>query len=101
MNVATAGKFLEIKGASFAATNSIGIGTLSSGTVTIANTNIASGDVILITRTGINGSTALGEFTYAITGSTNFVVTSVQAGTLASTQTNDNSTFAYVIIRPS
>lgn len=100
VNIATAGKFLEIKGAAFAATNSIGIGTLASGTVTIANTNIATGDVILITRTGSNSSTTLGEITYSISNAASFTVTSVILGTPGSTQTGDTSTFAYVIIRP-
>lgn len=101
VNIATAGKFLEIKGASFAATNSIGVGTLTLGTVTINNTNIATGDVILITRTGANGSTTFGELNYTISNGASFTVTSLILGTPGSTQTGDTSTFAYVIIRPS
>jgi hypothetical protein len=100
LQIATAGKFLEIKGASFAATNSIGVGTLSSGTVDINNTNIAAGDVILLTRTGANGSTTLGELTYTISASTKFTVTSLILGTPGSTQTGDTSTFSYIIVRP-
>lgn len=101
LNIATAGQMLQIKGASFAATNFIGVGTLASGTVTINNTNIATGDVILITRTGINGSTTLGVLTYSISNATSFTVTSVILGTPGSTQTGDTSTFSYVIVRPS
>ena len=101
LQIATAGKFLEIKGASFAATNSIGVGTLTLGTVTIANTNIATGDVILLTRTGANGSTTLGELTYSIINATSFTVTSLIVGTPGSPQTGDTSTFAYTIVRPS
>jgi hypothetical protein len=100
LQIATAGKMLEIKGASFAATNSIGLGTLSSGTVTIANTNIAAGDVILLTRTGANGSTTLGVLSYSISASTSFTVTSLILGTPGSTQTGDTSTFSYIIVRP-
>jgi hypothetical protein len=101
LQIATAGKFLEIKGAAFAATNSIGVGTLSSGTVTIANTNIATGDVILLTRVAANGSTTFGVLTYSISNATSFTVTSLILGTPASTQTADTSTFAYIIVRPS
>jgi hypothetical protein len=100
LQIATAGKFLEIKGASFAATNSIGLGTLASGTVTILNTNIAAGDVILLTRTASNSSTTLGELTYTISASTSFTVTSLILGTPGSTQTGDTSTFSYIIVRP-
>jgi hypothetical protein len=101
LQVATAGKMLQIKGASFAATNFIGVATLSSGTVTVNNTNIAAGDVILITRTSINGSTALGELITSIIASTSFTITSVIVATPGSTQTNDVSIVAYMIVRPS
>lgn len=93
-----AGAYLAVEGG--AVTDFIGTGTLSSGTVTIANTNIAAGDVILLSRQSINGSSALGLYTYSISASTSFTVTSVQAGTPASTETNDNSIFTYVIVRP-
>jgi hypothetical protein len=77
-----------------------GTGTLVAGTVTIANTNIATGDAIYITRTGVNASTTLGEFTYTITNAASFTVTSVILGTPGSTQTGDLSSFAYFIVRP-
>jgi hypothetical protein len=100
LQIATAGKFLSIKGASFAATNSIGVGTLSSGTVTINNTNIATGDVILLTRTAAAGSTTFGVLTYTISNGASFTVTSLILGTPGSTQTGDTSTFSYIIVRP-
>lgn len=81
-----------------AATDFIGTGTLSSGVLAIANTNIAATDRIFIQRTGINGSSALGMYTYSINAGVSFTVTSVQPGTPASTETNDDSTFTYVII---
>lgn len=81
-----------------AVTDFIGSGTLSSGTVTIANTNIAATDRIFIQRLAINGSSALGLHTYSISAGASFTVTSVQAGTPASTETNDNSTFVYFIV---
>jgi hypothetical protein len=82
-----------------AVTDFIGTGVLTSGTVTIANTNIAAGDRILLSRIASNGSTTLGEYTYAITPATNFIVTSAIIGTPGSTQTGDTSTFCYVIFR--
>ncbi len=100
LQIATAGKFLEIKGAAFAATNSIGVGTLVMGAATINNTNIATGDVILLTRTGVAASTTLGMLTYTISNGASFTVTSVIVGTPGSPQTGDVSTFSYIIVRP-
>lgn len=82
-----------------AVTDFIGTGTLAAGTVTIANTNIAAGDRIFLQRIAANGSTTLGELSYAITPATNFVVTSLIVGTPASPQTGDTSTFSYIIFR--
>ena len=93
-----AGAYLAVEGG--AVTDFIGTGTLAAGTVTIANTNIAAGDVILLQRQAINGSSALGNFTYTISASTSFTVTSVQPGTPGSTETNDTSIFTYLIVRP-
>lgn len=81
-----------------AATDFIGSATLVNGTVTVANTNIAAADVILVTREGINASTALGVFNTAITASTSFTITALNP-TDGTTQTNDVSTVKYVIFR--
>lgn len=82
-----------------AATDFIGTGTLTAGTVTISNTNIAANDRIFLSRTAVNASTTLGEFTYTISAGASFTVTSVILGTPGSTQTNDLSSFAYIIFR--
>lgn len=82
-----------------AVTDFIGSATLSSGTVTVANTNIAAGDRIFIQRQDINGSSAVGELTYSISAATSFTITSVQPGTPASTETNDASIVMYFIVR--
>lgn len=76
-----------------------GTGTLVAGTVTIANTNIATTDFLVLNRIASNGSTALGDLTYTITAGTGFTVTSLTPGTPASTQTGDTSTFSYIIQR--
>lgn len=81
-----------------AVTDFIGTATLANGTVTVANTNIAAADVILVTREGINGSTALGVFNTAITPATSFSITALNP-TDATTQTNDVSIVKYVIFR--
>lgn len=81
-----------------AVTDFIGQATLANGTVTVANTNIATADKIMVTRRGINGSTALGVFNVAITNATSFSITALKT-TDASTETNDTSIVDYVIIR--
>lgn len=81
-----------------AVTDFIGTGTLTNGVATIANTNIAATDRIFLQRTAANASTLLGELTYAITASTNFVVTSLEPGTPADTEVNDQSSFVYFIV---
>lgn len=92
-----AGKQLRVHGG--AVTDFIGTGTLVSGTVTIANTNIAATDRIFLQRTGANASTTLGELSYTISAATSFTVTSLILGTPASTQTADVSSFTYFIVR--
>ena len=82
-----------------AATDFIGTATLTAGTVTVANTNIAATDRIFIQRQDINASTALGLLTYSISAATSFTITSVQAGTPANTETNDVSIVMYWIVR--
>ncbi len=81
-----------------AVTDFIGTGTLVLGMVTIANTNIAATDRIVMSRSTVNGSTALGFLTYTITPSTNFVVTSYQSDG-STVATLDVSSFSYVIFR--
>lgn len=93
----TAATQLQVHGG--AVTDFIGTGTLTAGVATILNTNISASDRILIQRIAANGSTAFGHFTYAISAGVNFVVTSKQAASPATTETNDTSTFAYFIIR--
>lgn len=97
LKISTAGKQLQVEGG--AVTDFIGQATLTAGTVTILNTNIAATDKIFLSRSSINGSTALGMFTYTISAATSFTITSVQAGTPASTETNDVSIVEYFIVR--
>jgi hypothetical protein len=97
LKIATTGKMLQIKGG--AATDSVGTFTLVAGTATVADTNIATGDRIFISRIAVNASTALGETTYTISNGASFTVTAmgVTTGTIL---VADVSTFAYFIIRP-
>jgi len=92
-----AAKQLRVHGG--AVTDFIGTATLTAGTVTIANTNIAATDRIFVQRTAANASTTLGEILYTISAGASFTVTSVILGTPGSTQTGDLSSFTYHIIR--
>lgn len=96
--IASVARTLLVNGG--AVTDFIGTGVLTAGTQTIANTNIAAGDVILLTRTDVNASTTLGVLTYTISAGASFTVTSVILGTPGSTQTGDLSSYAYFIVRP-
>lgn len=83
-----------------AVTDFIGQATLSSGTVTVANTNIAATDRIFLTRAALNSSSALGELTVtAQTASTSFVITAIDPSDGSSTITGDTSIVNYVIVR--
>ena len=96
--IASVARTLLVNGG--AVTDFIGTGVLTAGTQTIANTNIAAGDVILLTRTAVNASTTLGFLTYTISAGASFTVTSVIVGTPGATETNDVSSYAYFIVRP-
>ena len=93
----SAGTQFQINGG--AATDFIGQATLVAGTVTVANTNIAAADKVLLTREGVGASTALGVLDVSITASTSFTITSRQPGTPGSTQTGDVSIVNYFIVR--
>ena len=82
-----------------AVTDFIGQGTLVAGTVTIANTNIAAGDRIFVTRSALNASPALGHLITTISASTSFTVASFNASGAAAT--TDVSSFDYFIVRQS
>ena len=91
-----AGKQLRVKGG--AVTDFIGEATLVTGTVTIANTNIASTDKIFLQRRTVNGSTAISNLVYTISAATSFTITSVRDASPATTETNDVSIVAYHIV---
>jgi hypothetical protein len=90
-----AAKQLRVHGG--AVTDFIGQATLTNGTVTVANTNIAATDRVFVNRSAKNGSTAYGVPLITITAATNFVLTACKSDT--TTETNDASTFDYFIVR--
>jgi hypothetical protein len=93
-----AAKQLRVHGG--AATDFIGQVTLTAGTVTVLNTNIAATDRIFLSRASLNSSTALGQLTVtAQTASTSFVITAVSAADGATTITGDTSKVNYFIVR--
>lgn len=90
----TAGTKILMNGG--AATDFIGTTTLVAGTVTIANTNIAANDRIILSRRTAGGG-AVGFLTYVITPATNFVITSVDA--LGAPVVTDTGDIDYIIVR--
>lgn len=87
LNISATGKGLGVK--SGAVTDSVGAATLAAGTVTIANTNIKTGDIIIWSRF-TNGGT-LGDISYTIIDSTSF--------TFTSTSGTETSVLDYMIVR--
>ena len=81
-----------------AVTDFIGQSTLTAGTVTVLNTNIAAGDRVFVTRSDVNGSTALGVFDVSITAATSFVI-DARNPTDATVQINDISIVDWFIVR--
>lgn len=76
-----------------------GSATLVSGTVTVTEANIAADDIVLLSREGVNASTALGVLDVTITAGTDFDITALTPGTPGSTLTGDLSTVKYVVLR--
>lgn len=93
----TAATQLQVEGG--AVTDFIGQATLVSGTVTVANTNIAATDKVFVQREGVGASTALGVLDVTISAGVNFIITALQPGTPGSTETNDVSIVNYFIVR--
>lgn len=80
-----------------AATDFIGRATLVGGTVTVNNTNIAAGDRIIVTRSALNASPALGFPITTINAGVSFTIASFSAAGAA--VATDVSTFDYIIFR--
>jgi hypothetical protein len=98
LKIATTGKGLQVKGG--VVTDMVGTAVLVLGTVTVANTNIATGDLIFPSRIASNGSVTLGMLSYTISNGVSFTINSLILGTPASVQTADVSSVAYFIVRP-
>lgn len=91
-----AAKQLRVHGG--AVTDFIGQATLTAGVATVLNTNIAAGDKVVVSRRGINGSTALGVFDVTVSAGVSFVITARKPAD-ATTETNDISIVDYFIVR--
>jgi len=96
LRLTSSGTQLQVSGG--AVFDFIGQATLVAGTVTVANTNIAANDKILVTTEGVGASTAIGRLDISIIASTSFTITSLNP-TNATTQTNDVSIVNYFIVR--
>lgn len=98
LSLATAASMVKIKEG--AVTDSIGSATLINGTIAVANTNIATGDLIVCWHIAPNGSTALGVLTYTISNGASFTINSLDVASPGSLETGDDSDVGYFIIRP-
>jgi len=76
----------------------IGTATLTSGTVTVNTTACDVTSYILLSRTAVNASTAVGELRVSNQGANNFTVVSATPGTPGTTLTTDASTFHWMIV---
>jgi len=74
-----------------------GTATLIAGEVTVVNANIEATDLIFVQRQDVNSSTAIGHLAYAITASTNFIISSYD--NTGSLQTNDVSVVNFFIVK--
>jgi hypothetical protein len=77
-----------------------GTGTLSSGVSANISATLAATSHVSVTRTAINGSTALGELTVVQTAGTpgHFVVTALNPASPGSALTTDHSNFAWTVV---
>lgn len=83
-----------------AVTDFLGQSTLTNGTVTVSNTNIATTDRIFLSRADENSSSALGSLTItALTASTSFVITALDPADGSSTISGDTSIVNWFIVR--
>jgi hypothetical protein len=74
--------------------------TLASGvSPAVPVPSIKAGAQVVLTLLNPNGSTALGIPKVVVTAGTGFQITSLTVGTPASTQTGDDSTYAYSVIQ--
>ncbi len=87
IDISVTGKGLGIKEG--VATDSVGSATLVAGAVTVSNTNIATGDIIMLTRFTIGGT--VGNMSYTISNGTSFTINSDSG--------SDTSVVNYMIIR--
>lgn len=95
LNLANVATKISMNGG--AVTDFIGTATLVGGTVTVANTNIAAGDRIIISRSALNASPALGFLLYTISAGASFTIESYSA--VGAAVVTDVSSFTYVIVR--
>jgi hypothetical protein len=91
----TAGNGIQIKEGANA---TMGDDVLTAGTVTVNTTACSATSQVFISRLSKGASTAVGTLE-AVPGASSFVVTSLNP-TDATTQTNDISTFSWVIMNP-
>lgn len=91
---------LALKLANTGGAATVGSATLSAGGVVVSTTASDVNSYILLSRTAINASTALGELRVSNKGANNFTVISAQPATPTIAESGDASSFDWVIINP-
>ena len=91
---------LALKLANTGAAPVVGSGTLALGTATIVTNSSDVTSFILISRGGVNASTALGQLRVSNKGANNFTVVSADPANPTSTEQGDLSSFDWIIINP-
>ena len=76
----------------------IGRAQLTNGTVTVNTTACDVTSYIILSRTDIGSSTAIGELRVSNKGANDFTVVSATPGSPATTETGDESTFDWMIV---
>lgn len=94
--ISSHGKGIQIRGGTNT-TDSIGTVTLVSGTVSVVRASLTSSDRLIVSRANKNASTGLGHLEGKVNAGVGFTITSYTSA--AATETNDNSTVNFVIIR--
>lgn len=92
------GGALSVAGLISLATNTLTTATLTAGAVTIAMPSVTATTRIFLQRISVNGSTALGNFTYSISAGVGFTITAVKPASPGTTETNDTSILSYLVL---
>jgi len=78
--------------------NCTGTATLAAGTATVLNTTIEATDLVFLSRSAVNASTALGNLSYTINAGVSLVIDALDNSTPGSVIAGDLSDVSYLIV---